>query len=231
MNSPFDKRVQYIAKEMQHLLWSPQREVRDGYLGWWNCTDHAVVTAALIWINGYHVEIFAGRAYFAQGPKSSGATPCLHAVPKHWWIVPKNIGVIDFSPDLGIADPNWDACDFDYIFGNKVFAPTKWSFEHTGRFETVQAKLASVQRHIGRYACIYFRENSKAFDPSLFLGEHLIANQNRETWAQAALLYHLQKLLENERESLCSLSIAAAWDTLRSLPKADIDTITARLAP
>src|SRR5882724_10064673 len=130
---------------------------------------------------------------------------------------------------LALLIPTGTPATLNYIFGNKVFAPTKWSFEHTGRVETVQAQLISVQRHIGGYACIYFRENSKAFDPSLFLGEHLIANQNRETWAQAALLYHLQKLLENERESLCSLSINAAWDTLRSIPKSDIENVTCRL--
>jgi hypothetical protein len=226
---PFD-RVPQVAKEMQHFLWSPERQVRDGYLSWWNCADHAVMTGALMWINGYDVNIFGGRAYFAQGPGSHGTTPCLHAVPRHWWITAKNIGVIDFSPDLSVGDTNWDARDFDYVFGNKVFADTEWNFEHTGRFETVQAQLASVQQRIGRYACIYFREKSKDFDPNLFLGEHLIANQNRQPWAQAALLYHLQKLLENQRDSLCSLSVNEAWTALQSVPKADIDTVTSRLS-
>lgn len=182
-----------------------------------------------MWINGHDVTAFAGQAFFAQGPKSRGATPCLHAVPKHWWITAKNIGVIDFSPDLSVAEADWDACDFNYVFGNKVFADTDWSFEHTNRFETVQTRLASVQQHIRIHACIYFRKNSKDFDPNLFLGEHLIANQNREPWAQAALLYHLQKLLENERDSLCSLSVDQAWAALQSVPKADIDTVTSRL--
>jgi hypothetical protein len=223
---PSFQRIGEIAKEMQHLLWSPERTVRAGLLGWWNCVDHAVMTGALMYINGYDVEIVGGQAFFAQGPVSSDASPCLHAVPRHSWITTKNIGAIDFSPDLGVADANWDACEFDYVFSNKVFAERKWSFEHTGRFETVEAQLASVQKQIGKCACIYFRERSKAFDPSLFLREHLIANQNREPWAQAALLYHLQKLFQNERDSLCSLSLSAAWETLRSIPESDIDSVT-----
>jgi hypothetical protein len=140
-----------------------------------------------------------------------------------------NVAVSISARDLGVADPNWDPCDFDYIFGNKVFARENWSFEHTDCFETVKARLASVQRHTGKNACIYFRQNSKSFDPALFLGEHLIENQNRETWAQAALLYHLQKLLENERDSLCSLPMKAAWESLRSIPEFDISSVTSRL--
>jgi hypothetical protein len=223
---PSFERIGEIAKEMQYLLRSPERTVRPGLLGWWNCVDHAVMTGAFMWINGYDVEIFGGQAFFAQGPKSSDATPCLHAVPKHWWITAKNIGAIDFSPDLGVGDENWDACEFDYIFANRVIAGRKWSFEHTARYRTVQAQLASVQKHVGKCACIYLRERSKAFDPSLFLKEHLIANQNREPWAQGALLYHLQELFHNERESLCSLPLSAAWETLRCLPKSDIDSVT-----
>src|SRR5947207_1710656 len=83
---------------------------------------------------------------------------CLHAVQRHWWITAKNIGLVDFSPDLSVAHADWDACDFDYIFANKVVTRENWSFEHTDRFETVKAKLASVQQHTGKNACIYFRE-------------------------------------------------------------------------
>ena len=93
---------------MQHLLWAPERTLKNSSIRWWNCAEHAVVTGALMWINGHDVEMLGGQAFFAQGPKSDGATPCLHAVPKHWWISAKNIGVIDFSPDLGLgnASPN-----------------------------------------------------------------------------------------------------------------------------
>src|ERR1039457_1713924 len=107
--NPYLDRIPIVAKEMQHLLWSPQREVRDGYVGWWNCVDHAVMTGALMWINGYTVDIFGGQAFFAQSRKSSGAAACLHEIPKHYWITAKNIGLIDFSPDLGVADPGWDS--------------------------------------------------------------------------------------------------------------------------
>src|ERR1039457_4341112 len=80
--NPYLDRIPIVAKEMQHLLWSPQREVRDGYVGWWNCVDHAVMTGALMWINGYTVDIFGGQAFFAQSRKSSGAAACLHKIPK-----------------------------------------------------------------------------------------------------------------------------------------------------
>jgi hypothetical protein len=214
---------------MQHLLWKPERTVVSGNVGWWNCAEHSVMAGALMWINGHDVEMLVGQAFFAQGPKSRGAEAYLQHVAKHWWITARDIGLVDFSPDLSVSTPDWDACDFDFVFANKVVAPTPWSFEHTGRVETRDAKLKAVNGKVGGCACIYLRNNRRKFDPTLFLGESLITNQNREPWAQAALLYHLQKLLDNQRESLRDLSMEAAWNELRSVPQADIAAVTDRL--
>jgi hypothetical protein len=228
MNTSFE-RIGIIAKEMQHLLWKPERAVTDGNLGWWNCAEHSIVTSALMWINGRDVEMVKGKAFFAQGPKPNGATPCLHAVMKHFWITVKDIGLVDFSPDLSVGASDWDACEFDYVFANKVVAPLLWSFEHTGRVETRDAKLIAVNKKVGGYACIYLRDERNPYDPTRFLRVPIITNQNGETWAQAALLYHLQRLLEGERESLRDLPMEEAWNTLRSVPQAEIALVTDRL--
>jgi hypothetical protein len=214
---------------MQHFLWKPERAVTGGNRGWWNCGQHAVMAGALMQINGHDVEILKGEAFFAQGPKPNGTKSCLHRVPVHCWIRANDIGLVDFSPDLGVEAPGWDACEFDYVFGNKAFARMAWSVDHTDRMKTVNAKLKAVDRNAGRNACIYLRKHCETFDHNRFFGRSLISNQNKEPWAQAALLYHLQKLLENERESLGDLSMMEAWNALRSIPRPEIDAVTARL--
>jgi hypothetical protein len=221
-------KVHVVAQDMRHLLWRPDRVIRDDGTAWWNCLEHAVVIAALMWINDHDVEMFAGEAFFAQGPKENRATACLHWVPRHWWVSVEGLGVIDFSPDLRFSAPEWDACDFDYVFANKVVASEKWAFHQTSKRDHVDRKLKAINHKVGGYGCIYFRRDHNPFSPEYFLADPLITNQNRDTRAQTALLCHLQKLLRSEANSLCCQPMQEGWETIRSYPQADIEFIRRR---
>lgn len=227
MAGQFDN-IHVVAREMQHLLWRPERVVRADGTAWWNCLQHAVVTAALMWINDYTVEMFAGEAFFAQGPKGNGATACLHQVPRHWWVSVQGLGVIDFSPDLGVPAAQWDACAFDFVFANRVVAAEDWAFHQTSKRDHVQRKLNAVSGRVGARSCIYLRLDHNPFAPEYFLADPLITNANNEPWAQTALLCHLQKLLRGEGDSLRCRSLQDGWHILRSLPQADVEAVRRR---
>jgi len=160
--TPF-ARIGLVASEMHHLLWNPDKSVRQDGVAWWNCTNFAAITAGLMWLNGCEVEAWSGQVYFVQSPKSNGASACMHQVPRHWWIAAKNIGIIDLSPDLSVANLNWDPCSFNYVFGNNVVAKETWTFHQTSNQEAVEKKLRPLQVRHDQFACIYLRQNSKRF--------------------------------------------------------------------
>jgi hypothetical protein len=56
-------RIGVVAHEMHHLLWNPNRTVRNDGVAWWNCADVAGATAARMWFNGCEVDAWAGKVF------------------------------------------------------------------------------------------------------------------------------------------------------------------------
>ena len=152
----------------------------------------------------------------------------MHQVPRHWWIAAKNIGIIDLSPDLSVANLNWDPCSFNYVFGNNVVAKETWTFHQTSNQEAVEKKLRPLQVRHDQFACIYLRQNSKRFTGEGFLAERIITNQNRDPKASPPLLYHLDKVLRGEAEPLTDLAAADAWSAIYDVSEFELKAFASR---
>ncbi len=186
------------------------------------------MTAALMWFNGCEVDAWAGKVLFVQSPKSNGAAPCMHLVPRHWWIAVKNLGIVDLSPDLSVGNSQWDPCSFDYVFGNKVVANEAWKLHQVNDMEGASKKLGPLQVRRDQFACIYVRQNKRTFTGEGFLTDRLITNQDRDCRASAALLCHLNNLLRGESEPLVHLPVMDAWMIIRAVPEDEVNAVTSR---